>query len=243
MLFYFKWLLLSRLIGSPLGALAVLIAGGWAVDHFTLGVLPRPLRGLNRWRRARALRQLLRVNPNDRRARFELADLLQRRRPRETMALLKPNLEAGDTDPGTLLVMGVACFSAGHASEGDLFLRGAIEEAKTFRSGVLWLELGRGQLGCGNDEGAHKAIESLRELLRARPGSIEGKVLLAKALRATGDQAGSRALCAQAWDDYRGAPAFQRREERLWAYRAQPWRIAPWLGLVASAVTIGWWLQ
>jgi predicted Zn-dependent protease len=237
MFFFFKWLLLSRLIGSPLGALALLLVGGWVVDRMTFGVLPRPFRWLGRFRRQLDLRATLRNNPNDRRARFELADQIQRYRPREALELLRPNLEAGDTDPGTLLVMGTACFKAGHAKEAELFLREAAKQAPGFRSGAIWLELGRGLSGALDPRGA---VEALRTFLVERPGSVEGKVLLAKALEGSGDSEGARAELAKAWSDYRAAPAFKRREERLWAYRAQPWRVLPWLGLLALLAAAIW---
>jgi tetratricopeptide (TPR) repeat protein len=237
MAFFLKWLILSRLLGSPFGALAVLIVGGFILDRFTIGLLPRPLRSFGRWSRRLELRRILRNNPRDRRARFELADQIQRSRPAEAMELLRPNLEAGDTDPGTLLVMGVACFRARHTAQAEVFLSEAIKESPQFRNGALWLELGRGQLASGDARGA---IESLGKLLTARPGSIEGKVLLAKALDAVDDNAGAAALRAQAWSDYRSAPSFQRREERLWAYRAQPWRALPWLGGLVLLVVAVW---
>jgi tetratricopeptide (TPR) repeat protein len=237
--FFLKWLILSRLLGSPLGALAALVIGGLVIDRLTLGLLPRPLRGLGRWRRRVELQRILRNNPLDRRARFELADQLQRSRPTLAMDLLRVNLEAGDTDPGTLLVMGVACFRARHSAQAEVFLTEAIKEQPQFRNGALWLELGRGQLESGDARGA---IESLRKLLSMRPGSIEGKVLLARALAAVDDDSGAAALRAQAWSDYRSAPPFQRREERLWAYRAQPWRAIPWLaGLVLLMIGVWWW--
>jgi tetratricopeptide (TPR) repeat protein len=237
--FYLKWLILSRLMGSPLGALAVLIVGGFVVDRFTLGLLPRPLRGIGRWSRRLELRRILRNNPRDRRARFELADQLQRSRPATAMELLRVNLEAGDTDPGTLLVMAVACFRAHHSEQAEVFLREAIKEAPQFRNGALWLELGRGQLEAGDARGA---VDSLRELLLLRPGSIEGKVLLGRALTGIDDTAGAAALRRQAWEDYRSAPLFQRREQRLWAYRAQPWRAVPWvLGLVLLIAIVWVW--
>ncbi len=237
--FYLKWLILSRLLGSPLGALAALVVGGLVVDRLTLGILPRPLRGFGRWRRRVELNRILRNNPRDRRARFELADQLQRSRPAVAMDLLRRNLEAGDTDPGTLLAMGVACFRARHSEQAEVFLSEAIKEQPQFRNGALWLELGRGQLESGDARGA---IESLRKLLSMRPGSIEGKVLLARALAAVDDVSGAAAMRAQAWSDYRCAPTFQRREERLWAYRAQPWRAIPWLvGLVVLIAVVWLW--
>lgn len=235
--FFFKWWILSRLLGSPLGALAALVIGSFIVDRMTFGILPRPFRWLGRISRQLELRRLLRNNPNDRRARFELADQIQRYRPREAMDLLRLNVNAGDTDPGTLLVLGSACFRAGHASEGELVLREAAKDDPRFRSGAIWLELGRGLLGALDFRGA---AEALRRLMVERPGSIEGKVLLAQALAGLGDAAGAKTERARAWEDYRTSPGFRRREERFWAYRAQPWRILPWVAVLAALAISVW---
>ena len=64
-------------------------------------------------------------------------------------------------------------------------------------------------------------------------------MLLARALARVDDAAGAAAQRRQAWEDYRSAPAFQRRDQRLWAYRAQPWRAIPWLaGLVVVIAAV-----
>ena len=67
-------------------------------------------------------------------------------------------------------------------------------------------------------------------------------MLLANALEGLGETARAKEMRAKAWSDYRVAPAFRRREERLWAYRAEPWRVVPWIGiLVLVAVSVWIW--
>src|SRR5574340_1598073 len=91
--------LLVRLTGSPLAALAVLLVVWWLGDRATFRLLPDPVRPLTRLRRRWALEAALRVNPHDRRARFELAELLlEARRPARAVEVLRPNVEAGDED-------------------------------------------------------------------------------------------------------------------------------------------------
>src|SRR5690242_13374537 len=100
--FWIVWLLVSLLTGSPLGALVVVLAATFLLDRFTLRFVPSPSRAIARLRRAGELRRTLAVNPHDRRARLELADLLLARRPAEAARLARANVEAGDEDAATL---------------------------------------------------------------------------------------------------------------------------------------------
>jgi len=218
------WYLLARITGSPIASLVILVAIWWAADRFTVGVLPDPVRALRWWGRIRRLRRTMAVNPHDRRARLELADLLvERRRSREAVEVLHPNLEAGDDDVFTLFTMGTACAGAGYHSQAEVFLSEARKLEPGFRLGQIDLELGRMRLARKDAAGARTALEAL---LALRPSSVEGKVLLARAMTLQGDGASARRLRLEAWRDYVAAPRFRRRRERLWAWRARPWRPA-----------------
>ena len=72
-------------------------------------------------------------------------------------------------------------------------------------------------------------------LLVERPGSVEGRYHLARALSAQGDEARARSVRDEAWRDYTLLPRFQRRHERLFAWRIKPWRPAA-LALVIAGV-------
>lgn len=222
---------LTWLLGNPLLALAALFIVWWAVDRYTFGFLPDPVRWWRRRARVGILRRILLQNPHDRRARLELADLLATRRPAEAMELLKPNLAAGDDDPETLFTMGVACFGAGHPDQAEVFLAEAAGRDPKFRQGAVDLELGRGRLAKGDAAGAKAALEAF---CATRVGSVEGKVLLAKAHDGLGESAEAAALREAAWADFVAAPRFQRRRERLWAWRAKPSR-----PVIYAAVLLG----
>src|SRR5918996_1253405 len=219
---WLQWIVLTALTGNPILAGVIVLLVWWVADRFTLGILPDPFRFTRRWMRAATLRRQLAANPSDRRARLELAALLlERKRYADALALVKPNVEAGDHDPSTLFVMAQACLGTGHAEQGELFLDEVIERDPNFRMGEVHLERGRWRLQRKDAQGA---LRALQELASARPGTVEGKVLLARAQRALGDDAAAAEARREAWREYASAPRFQRRRDRLWAWRAKPSR-------------------
>ena len=228
--------LLNAFIGNPLVTLAVMFLAWWAVDRVSFGVLPDPVRGWRRWQRRGFLEGVIAHNPHDRRARLELAGAYVDRRAFQTaIDVLKPSLVAGDDDAETLWTMGVACYGAGRAPEAEVFLAEAAASDPGFRLGAIDLELGRGRLAHGD---AAKAREALERFLVARRGSVEGRVLLARALDALGDGAAADRLRDEAWREYLGSPLFRRRAERWWAWRAKPSRPLLYLGVALVAVTL-----
>lgn len=224
--------------GSPVLSAGILLAGYWLTDRFTLGILPDPFRLLRRWTRASQLRRTLALNPNDRRARLEWAEMLvERRHWRKALEVLKPNLEAGDDDPNTLFVMGVACLGTGHIAQGELFLDEAEARDAYFRMGEIHLERGRWRLRRNDAAGA---LAPLQKLCAMRPGSVEGKVLLAQVHEKLGDPASAAMARTNAWNDYAASPGYQRRRDRLWGWRAKPSRPLTWAALaLVGALAMG----
>ncbi|HET6436528.1 MAG TPA: tetratricopeptide repeat protein [Anaeromyxobacter sp.] len=230
------WALLSWATGNPILALLMMAAAWWLGDRLTFRVLPDPLGLFRRWNRVRRLRTTLQVNSHDRRARFELAELLlEGGHPRKAAAVLRPNIEAGDEDARTAFVMGAALGRSGAYEQGERALELARAEDPRFRAGEIDLELGRQRLAGRDFERARRALE---RLLSERPGSIEGRYLLGRALAGLGDETGARAVREEAWREYKLLPRFQRRHERRFAWRIKPWRPA----LMAVAVLILLWL-
>lgn len=219
---YLLYLLLARLTGSPLLTLVALAVLGLSLDQATLGILPGPVRLFRRWRRAVKLERELAINPHNRTSRFELADLLiDQRRFAKALAVLAPNVAAGDDDAATLFLMGVAARGAGHAQQAETFLSTAAEQDPDFRLGAILLELGRARLLRGD---APAAREPLERFLARRKSTVEGRVLLARALEQLGEGARAQALRAEAWREYQTSPRYVQRTERPWAWRLQPWR-------------------
>lgn len=237
---WIAWLLLSAVTGSPIASLLFLLAIGWLGDRFTFRVLPDPVRLVARWRRRRLLRSTLLDNPHDRRARFELAELLlDGGRPGEAAATLRPNVEAGDEDVRTAYVMGAALARSGAREPAERALSLAREAEPGFRMGEIDLELGRMRLAAGDLGGAR---EALLRLVASRPGTVEGRLLLSRALGGLGDAAGARRVRDEAWHEYASLPGFQRRRERRFAWRIRPWRPAAiaLAVILAGAVLASW---
>jgi tetratricopeptide (TPR) repeat protein len=232
------WSILSMATGSPITAGVLVLALWWAGDRFTFRVLPDPFRFLGRWRRMGQLRRTLAVNPHDRRARYELAErLLDSGRAREAAEVLRPNVEAGDEDAHTAFVMGAALGRTGAFDQAERALELARQQDPRFRAGEIDLELGRQRLARGD---AAAAREALTHLLGERPGSVEGRYLLARACAALGDAAAARAAREEGWRDYQTLPPFHRRHERRYAWRLKPWRPAlVLLAIIAGALLLG----
>jgi predicted Zn-dependent protease len=229
------WLLLSYLTGSPVLAVVVLVVVWWLGDRFTFRVLPDPLRLAGGWRRMSQLRATLHVNPHDRRARFELAErLLEGGRPGQAADMLRPNVEAGDEDARTAFLMGAALGRSGAPEQAERALAVARAQDPRFRAGEIDLELGRQRLARGDHAGAREALE---RLVAERPGTVEGRYLVARALAGLGDAAGARRVRDEAWQEYVALPRFHRRHERPFAWRLRPWR--PALVALCAVVLIG----
>jgi uncharacterized protein (TIGR02996 family) len=229
---WMTWYLLSALTGSPLGSLAALAVIWWLGDRFTFRLLPDPLRFVDRWRRRARLRRDLLANPHDRRARLALADaLLEAGRPAEAAATLRPNVEAGDEDAYTAFTMGSALLRSGSPEAGERALEVARAAGPRSRPGEIDLELGRNRLARRDFAGAREPLE---RLVAERPGTVEGRFWLARAVAGLGDAAGARRLRDEAWREYAALPRFHRARERTFAWRIRPWRPL----LVAAAVLV-----
>jgi tetratricopeptide (TPR) repeat protein len=233
---FFLFVLLSWLLGNPLLALLVLVALWWLGDRATFRVLPDPFRWVMRWRRRGRLRALLDVNPHDRRARFELAELLlDGGRPAEAVSVLRPNIEAGDDDVHTAWLWGTALGRSGSFDDAEKALAVARAGDPRFRAGEIDLELGRLRLSRGDREGAARALTALLEL---RPGTVEGRYFLARALDGLGRTAEAEVRRDEAWREFKALPRFQRSRQRAWAWRAKPWRGAAVVASVAGALLL-----
>jgi tetratricopeptide (TPR) repeat protein len=233
------WSLLSIVTGNPLLAAGAVLLLWLLGDRATFRLLPDPGRWFQRRSRAAKLRQALDANPHDRRARFALAELLlERGAAREAAALLRANLDAGDRDVFTLAALGTALARTGVHEEAERLLADARRLDPEFRLGELDLVLGRMRLTLGDAAGAR---EPLARLVAERPGTVEGRYLLAQVLERLGDGEGAARLRDEAWHEYVHLPRFRRSEERRWAWRIRPWRPAlVALAVLLALLAVGW---
>lgn len=219
---YILWIILSAVFRSPILAGVAVLVIVLVADRVAIGVLPDPFGFFKRWSRTSRLQRTLLQNRNDRRARYELAEIyVSRKKFQQAVDTLKPNLEQGDDDKHTLYLMGVACLGAGHSQQGETFLDAAEALEPNFRMGDIDLERGRYRIARKDFTGAVKA---LRNFTQKRQSSIEGQFLLAKALELSGDDATAALERQTAWSHYVAAPGFQRKRERRWAWSAKPSR-------------------
>jgi tetratricopeptide (TPR) repeat protein len=151
---------------------------------------------------------------------------VERGKGKQAVEVLRSNFDKGDDDLQSVFTMGEACLLAGYVDQGEKLLDHAEELNADFRVGEIHLVRGRQRLARGDFAGAKKALEAL---VKARRGTITGRVLLAKAMLGLKDDSAAALMRDEAWKEYVSAPRFQRRKERLWAWRARPSRPATYL--------------
>jgi tetratricopeptide (TPR) repeat protein len=227
---WFKFGILWAITGNPvIAALIMLVLWGLA-DWYTFGFVRRVLRFIRNLQRVSRLSQVVQINPHDRKARSDLGDtLIELKRYDRAVAVLKPVLDADPDDVFALYLLGIACLGAGKVEQGELFLNSVLETDPDFRRGQPQLELGRYRLSRGDGKGA---AEALGEYLARYASSVEGHYLFSRALQLQGDLAGAAQARQRAWSEYSTALPFQRRVERLWAWRARPSRPAVYAGIM-----------
>lgn len=232
---YLQWIILTAITGSPAGSAIALVLFWLVFDRFTFGVLPDPVRWVMRWRREKTLEATLRTNPHDGRARLELGQLyVARGKGKAAVDVLRPNFERGDDDVQSVVTMGEACLQAGYVDQGEKLLAHAQDLSAEFRVGEVFLIRGRHRLARGDAKGAR---EDLEQLVKIRRGTVMGRVLLSRAMKATGDDAAAALLRDDAWNEFVTSPLFQRRKERFWAWRARPSRPATYLLIFVLVAT------
>jgi uncharacterized protein HemY len=233
---FLAWWLLSAITGSPVGSLVFLVVLWWLGDRFTFRVFPDPFRWWGRRSRMRRLETGLLQNPHDRRARLELAGLqLDAGQPGRAARTLMPNVEAGDDDAVTAFTLGAAFARSGEAERAERVLAKAREIDPAFRLGEIDLELGRLRLARKDHPGARAALEAL---VAMRPGTVQGRVLLARALRGLGDAGGAGRALDEAWREYLALPRFHRRVERRWAWQARPLRPVAYAAIALAVLVL-----
>ena len=213
--------ILWMLTGNPVAA-AVILLGAYAVtDWYTFGFLRGIARAVGAFRRGQRLRRVLLHNPHDRKARADLGDvLLSQRRYAQAIEVVKPLADRDPHDLAALYMLGVACLATGRFDQGELFLGEVHAADPGFRGGEALLQLGRFRVRRGHRE----AAAPLRGFLHDYPHHVEARFWLSRAYELSGDPAAAAAERKRCWQEYETELPYQRRSDRLWAWRARPSR-------------------
>ena len=223
--------LLWMLTGSPLTAGLVLLAAYAVADWYTFGFLRGVARAFDSWRRGNRLEHLLLLNPHDRKARADWGEiLLSQRRWGKVLEVVTPVAQADPHDLAALYLLGVACLHQGKVEQGELFLEEVADTDAEFRRGEALLELGRARLARGDKT----AALPLAAFSKAHPHSVDGHFALSQAHALEGDPAAAQAARDRCWHEYTTSLPYQRRQDRLWAWRARPGR-----PLLYGAIALG----
>jgi tetratricopeptide (TPR) repeat protein len=213
--------ILWMLTGSPVAAAIILLAAYAVADWYTFGFLRGIARAVAAFQRGRRLRLVLLHNPHDRKARADLGEILvSQGRYARVIEVVQPLAAEDPHDLNALFLLGVACLATGRVEQGELFL-GEVEQASPgYRDGAALLELGRFRLR----RGVASAAGPLRKFVEAHPHHVEARFLLSRAHVLAGDPAAAAAERARCWQEYETELPYQKRRDRLWAWRARPSR-------------------
>ena len=227
--------LLWMLTGSPVAAAIILLAAYAVADWYTFGYLRGVAQAVSAFQRGRRLRLVLLHNPHDRKARADLSEILvSQRRYGHAIEVLKP-LAAGDPhDLNALFLLGVACLATGRLDQGELFLGEVYQASPGFRDGAALLELGRFRIRRADAS----AAEPLRKFLEAHPHHVEARFLLSRAHVFAGDHAAAATERARCWQEYETELPYQKRRDRLWAWRARPSRPLIYAAVACCAIAV-----
>lgn len=234
-----KWVLFSALwwlTGNPLLALCVLVVIGLAADRAFVGLLPDPLRGLRAWRRRTEMQRCIANNPLDGPCLLGLGrDAVERWKHRLARPLLQRALERMPDEVEARYFLGLAEIGCGDVEAGIDRIRGVLAEQPRYRFGEPWLEVGARLLSIGRNS---EAVEALRGFVQIQPGSVRGRYLLAIALARTGDRTAARQERRRAWEEFATLPRFRRKQDRRYAWRANPRRPLLYGAVVLAAVVV-----
>lgn len=232
-----KWFLFSALwwvTGNPLVALMVMLLAAWAADRAFLGLLPDPLHRVRAWLHRREMQRCIENNPADGPCLLALGrDAVERWQHRLARPLLVRALERMPQEPEARYLLALAEIGCGDVDAGGARVRELLREQPRYRFGEPWLEVGARLLARGRND---QALEALEGFARLQPSSVRGLYLLAIAHERRGDRARARAFRRQAWEEFKTLPRFRRKQDRRYAWRANPTRPILYGGVAAAVL-------
>jgi tetratricopeptide (TPR) repeat protein len=232
---WINYSILWMLTGSPLAAAVILIAAYAIADWYTFGFLRGVAQAVADFQRGRRLGAVLLHNPHDRKARADLgAILVSQGRHAGAIEVVKPLADQDPHDLQALFLLGVACLATGRVDQGELFLAEVHKADPAFRDGAALVELGRWRVR----RRERTAPAPLREFLQAHPHDVKARYLLSRAHQLAGDAASARTERARCWQEYETELPYQRRRDRIWAWRARPSRPLLYAAVACCALAL-----
>lgn len=211
--------ILSWLLRSTAGQLAVLIVVLWYLDNRYFGLLAALWAPIARAQRISGLRHAVEINPSDVRAMVELGEHYLRSGRYQTAAqYLERAMDRGEDAARALFALGAAEVKLGRHTEGAAKLREAIAKQPNTAFGEPYLYLLESTLAT---EGAH--APKVEELVGALDqfDSVEILTRAGRLCSTAGRQDLARPLLEHAIHNYSYIPKAMRRRERRWLFRAR----------------------
>lgn len=215
-----NWLLymvVSLLTGSPWMGLLVVLALTWGANGWWRGRLINPFGPLRTRFRIGELRAQLGANPHNVNVRAELGGLLAERRPAEAKALLEEVQRRSPELPLPAYHLGLALLQLGETDAGRAAIERALAQRADLRFGEPMVKLGDHLLTRGRPADAVAAYE---RAVRVHDSHAEAWYKLGMAAKAAGNATRAREAWQEALASTEHAPAFKRRVDRPWRWRA-----------------------
>lgn len=215
-----NWLLyvfISLVTGNPWLALLIVAVMVWGTTGWWRGRLPNPFAPIRARLRVGELRAQLGANPHNVNVRAELGGLLADRRPAEARALLEEVARRSPELPLPAYHLGVALLNLGETDAGTAAIERALERRADLKFGEPMVRLGDHLLGRGRPTEAVRAYE---RAVAIHGSHAEAWYKLGAAAQAAGDPARAQEAWREALASTEHAPAFKRRIDRPWRWRA-----------------------
>lgn len=215
--YYAFWLVVPTVVAlvsahpSVLGVVAVaFVAKRW---------IPDPVQFMRTAGRARSLQTQLALNPSNGTASAQLAEIrLAGWRPGRATPLLEQALTRDPKSAELHYLLGLARLRGGQPAPALEALTEAITIEPKVRYGSAHLTRGDALVKLGKLD---EAIEAYERYVRINTSSLEGYCKLAAAREQKQDPQGARRARAEALQTYRVLPAYQRRRQLRWWFRAK----------------------
>ena len=215
----FIFYLLTLLLGNPFLALLVLVLLYLAADVRYFGWTRRAADAFWAEKEIRDLFRQVDLNPSNAPASTELGRLLvQRGRYSQALPHLERAIERAEDSPETNYYLGLALLHSERKPEGERRILMSLDINPRFRYGEPYFRLGESLLDQGR---AKEAAALLQKGVNIHSSSTEGWYLLGKAYQALGSREAARDAMNQAIQAFRQSPAYKRRAERRFAWKAR----------------------